>query len=227
MKKLFFVFLSVIVLLPVAAENRDRAIVLASSNDKLQVETLSRIGYGFHFVKSSEFKPSAAGEFFFNFVQLDVFPTEFLEIQFGLDCEFNHYTSKSSYFFLDSDRKVQVTDFQELDKANSRFRGGVRTFNINAPLMVKGIFGFFQVGVGIEGSLNLAGKAYYNHRVGNTRDTHSEAKAALNLFSFGLVAGATYDDFGFYVKFYPKPSRVLAPGSVDFSYWTLGVTFGL
>ena len=227
MKRLLFSFLLAMLLLPAAAENRDRAIIVASSDDKVQLETLSRIGYGFHFVKSPAFKPGAAGEFFFNFAQLDIFPTEFLEIQLGLDAEFNHFSSRSASFFLDDGRCVQVMDLPSYSKTGSKYRSGFRYFNINAPLMVKGIIQYLQVGVGVEASLNLAGKTFSDYREDNIRTNTTESGAKLNRFSFGLVAGLTYSDFGFFVKYYPKPSKVLAPGSVELSYWTLGITYGL
>lgn len=227
MKKLLLVILLAMAQLPLVAENRDRAIIVASSNDRFQLETLSRIGYGYHFVKSAEFKPSGAGEFFFNFVQIDYFPTDFLEIQFGLDCEFNHFSSKYSRFILDDHYRVQVEPFPEYSKTNTSFRGGFRYFNINAPLLVKGIIGYLQIGLGAEVSLNVAGKTFNNLKVDNTRTQFSESKIALNRFSFGLVGGVTFDDFGLYVKYYPRASRNLVPGSVEFTHWTLGFTFGL
>jgi hypothetical protein len=178
-------------------------------------------------VKSTEFNPGEAGEFFFNVLQLDVFPSDFLEIQLGVDAEFNHFSSRRSNFFLDSQHCVQVEDFRPDNHANSKFRSGFRYFNLNAPLMVKGLIQYLQVGVGLEASLNLAGKTFTNLREDNVRTKLLESGARLNRFSFGLVAGVTYNDLGVYVKYYPKSSKILAPGSVELSCWTLGITYGL
>ena len=37
----------------------------------------------------------------------------------------------------------------------------------------------------------------------------------------------SWSDFGIFCKYYPKSSKILPDGSVDFSYWTLGLAFGL
>lgn len=228
MKKTFLLLLAIIYIVPVFADERDRAIIASSADDRVQIEVLSRVGYGFHIVKTPDYKPSVSGEFFFNVMQLDVFPHPNLGLSLGVDCAFNRFTSKTTEFYLDADHKIQALDFSQYSvPVGSKHNGGFKYFSFHAPLMVRGIVGDLKISAGGELGVNLPGTAYYSHKVDNRTNSVSENKARLNTCSFAIVAGITYCDLGFFAKFYPKATSVLPSGSVSMSYWTIGFIYGM
>lgn len=228
MKKTILLLLSIIYIIPAFADERDRAIIASTVDDRLQLEVLSRVGYGFHIVKTPDFKPAVSGEFFFNVMQLDVFPHPNLGLSLGVDCAFNRFTSKSAEFYLDSDHRVQALDLREYPvPVGSKHRGGFKHFSFHVPLMVRGIVGDLKVSAGGELGVNLPGTAYYSHTIDNRTTRVSETKAKLNTCSFAIVASITYCDLGFFAKFYPRATSVLPSGSVSMSYWTIGFLYGM
>ncbi len=228
MKKTILILLAIIYIVPAFADERDRAVIAASVDDRVQLEVLSRVGYGFHIVKTTEFKPAVCGEFFFNAMQLDVFPHPNLGLSLGVDCAFDRFTSKSAEFYLESDRTIQALDFRDYPvPVGSKHNGGFKYFSLHAPLMVRGILGDLKVSAGGELSVNLAGSTYYSHTVDNRTTRVSETKAKLNTCSFAIVASITYCDLGFFAKFYPRATSVLPSGSVSMSYWTIGFLYGM
>jgi hypothetical protein len=228
MKKSILLLLSIIYIIPAFADERDRAIIASTVDDRLQLEVLSRVGYGFHIVKTPDFKPAVSGEFFFNVMQLDVFPHPNLGLSLGVDCAFNRFTSKSAEFYLDSDHRVQALDLREYPvPVGSKHRGGFKHFSFHVPLMVRGIVGDLKVSAGGELGVNLPGTAYYSHTIDNRTNRVSETKAKLNTCSFAIVTSITYCDMGFFAKFYPKATSILPAGSVSMSYWTIGFIYGM
>lgn len=217
-----------LLLAPAFADERDRAVIVSSVDDRLQLEVLSHVGYGFHIVKTPDFKPAVSGGFFFNVMQMDVFPHENLGLSLGVDCAFERFTSRSAEFYLDSDHLIQALDFSSHSvPVGSKHRGGFKYFSFHVPLMVRGILGDLKVSAGGELGVNLPGTAYYSHTVDNRTTRVSETKARLNTCSFAIVASVTYSDLGFFAKFYPKATSVLPSGSVSMSYWTIGFLFGM
>ena len=89
--------------------------------------------------------------------------------------------------------------------------------------MVKGIFGIFELGAGAEARLNFAGSTSFSYRQDNRYVSVEERKAKLNLFNYDILAVFSMNDMGIYFKYYPKGSRFLPEGSVDFSWMTLGI----
>jgi len=228
MKKTILLLLAIIYIVPAFADERDRAVIVASVDDRVQLEVLSRVGYGFHIVKTPDFKPAVSGGFFFNVMQLDVFPHQNLGLSLGVDCAFERFTSKSAEFYLDADHKIQAIDLRNYTvPVNSKHNGGFKYFSFHAPLMVRGILGDLKVSAGGELDINLPGTAYYSHTVDNKTTRVSETKAKLNTCSFAIVASITYCDMGFFAKFYPKATSVLPSGSVSMSYWTIGFLYGM
>ena len=223
MKKILLFVLTIYIMLPAFADERDRAIVAATSDDKVQLEVLSRIGYGFHIVQTSEFKPKVSGEFFFNVFQLDVFPNDYLGLSLGVDCAFDRFTSRGSIFFLDTDKRILAEKADHFPNLS----GGFKHFSLIAPLMVRGILGDFKLSAGAEVNLNFPGTAYYSFGSDNKTTRVAEKGGSINRFSGAVVAGATFCDMGFFVKFYPQFASLLPAGSVSMRYWTVGFIYGM
>lgn len=225
MKKLFFAFLtSLLVGVPALAAEEDYSLY-TSSDGKVSFDMFSHIGYGYHFVSSSDFKSNWSGEFFFNILKVEVRPAEVLGLSLGLDARFNNFNSKNTAFALgNGDNLIKAFDFGGLvDGSFDKSRGGFNVFSLDTPFLVKGIFGNFELGVGAFAAFNLAGNTYYSFMQANRRTEVSETKAKLNTFNYGLLATFSYDDIGVYFRYYPKSSRLLPDGSVDLSYMTLGI----
>ncbi|MBQ6763068.1 MAG: hypothetical protein IJP49_09995 [Bacteroidales bacterium] len=225
MKKLFFAFLtSLLVGVPALAAEEDYSLY-TSSDGKVSFDMFSHIGYGYHFVSSSDFKSNWSGEFFFNILKVEVRPAEVLGLSLGLDARFNNFNSKNTAFALgNGDNLIKAFDFGGLvDGSFDKSRGGFNVFSLDTPFLVKGIFGNFELGVGAFAAFNLAGNTYYSFMQANRRTEVSETKAKLNTFNYGLFATFSYDDIGVYFRYYPKSSRLLPDGSVDLSYMTLGI----
>lgn len=227
MKKVLIFLLSICLLTPAFADERDRAIIVASSDDRVQFEVFSHIGYGFHIVQTAAYKPRVSGEFFFNALQLDVFPTDWLGLSLGVDCAFDRFSSSGSEFYLDAERRIQAYTPDTQAPYGSKLYGGFKNFSLRSPLMVRGKIGDFKASAGIEADLNFSGTAYYTYKINNKTTRVSENKGWINRFSAAFVVSATYCDIGFFVKFYPRFAPLLPSGSVPFNYWTIGFVYGM
>jgi len=228
MKKTLLFLLSICLLTPAFADERDRAVIASTPDDRVQLELLSRLGYGFHIVRSTEFKPAVSGAFFFNIMQFDVFPSDYFGISLGVDCSFSRFSSKGAEFYLDSDRKIQVLDLNDsFVPYGSKLTGGFKHFSFNAPLMLRAKLGDFKISVGAELDVNLPGTAYYVYTVDNKTTRVTERKARLNRVSGAAVASITFCDLGFFAKYYPGFAPLLPAGSVSMSYWSIGFIYGM
>lgn len=225
MKKILLFVLTIFIIMPAFADERDRAIIASTPDDRVQLEVFSRVGYGFHIVQSNDYKPRVSGEFFFNVFQLDVFPNDYLGLSLGIDCAFNRFTSRTSIFYLDSDRRIQPATPNLYSDA--KLSAGFKDFSLGMPLMVRGILGDFKASVGAEVNLNFPGMTYYSFREGDKTTRVTERRAWVNRFSGAVVTSVTFCDLGFFVKFYPKFAPLLPAGSVSMNYWTIGFIYGM
>ena len=212
------------VLLAVPAFAQDDNTIVSSKDGVVSLETVSHFGWGYHFVKSDDFKRAGSGQAFINFLNLDIRPAEVFGLGLGVDFKFDYIASKKDSFQLDAGKKIQAAPFPEgFDKTRSE----INLFSLSFPLLAKVYFGDWHVSLGAEADLNLWGHTYNFTKEANVRTRVTERKAKLETFSYGLVAAIQHNDFGIFCKYYPKSSKFLADGSVNFSYWTLGVAFGL
>jgi hypothetical protein len=226
MKKLVMLALAALVAIPVFAQDEGENRLYTASNGKAFIEILDQIGYGYHFVKSTEYTPAWSGEFFMNLVKFGLRPAEVLGIDLGIDMFWSNFNSTTNAFWQHN-QLINVVDFDHyvtgsIEKKNS----GFDVFGLTAPLVVKGIFDKFEIGAGAFASWNITGSTYCRFRQDNVRAQIDEVKAKVNPFTYGFLATVTYDDFGVYFKYCPKSSKLLPEGSVDLSYMTLGLVLG-
>ena len=228
MKKLLLIALSAMLAVPAFADSDDDNVVASSSSGAVQLKVVDHIGYGYHIVKSDAYSPSGSGELFVNLLKLGLYPAKSFGIELGVDADFNFFRSKTSVFHLDNDNKVQAMDFNKLVTGTTdKSRGGFNTTSITFPLLLKGMFGDFKIGVGAQGSLNLDVDAFYRYKQDNRFWRVEERNGKLNLFSYGFLATVSFSDATFFFKYFPKSTSMLAPGSVDYNYMTVGISFGL
>lgn len=233
MKRQRLIALSLLLLavLPARAQQKDNAydnLIAATPDEVIQLRGITRIGYGFHLVRSHDFTAGPSGEFFMNVLTLRMFPHDNLAIDLGLEAEYNFASSKRNFFYLDSDRQVRTAGFDGIDGHASSHSSSLDVFTINLPLLAKFMVGNVCLGIGAEGGFNVTGSTSYRYRVDNRTTRVTESRAKLNVFSYGLTAMADYKGAGLYVKFYPgASSRLLPAGGTDLRYWTLGIVLSM
>jgi hypothetical protein len=218
--------LAALVAIPVFAQEDEDNRVYTAPSGKAFVDIFDNIGYGYHFVNSAEYTPAWSGEFFFNILEFGLRPADVLGIDLGIDMFWSNFDSQTSAFTQDN-QLINVVDFDHYVSGSiEKKHSGFDVFGLTAPLVVKGIFGKFEIGGGAFASWNIAGSTYCRFRKDNTRAQIEEVKAKVNPFTYGFLATVSYDDFGVYFKYYPKSSKLLPEGSVDLSYMTLGLVLG-
>ena len=226
MKKLVMLALAALVAIPVFAQDDEDNRVYTASSGKAFIEIFDHIGYGYNFVQSNDFTPSWSGEFVFNVLKFGLRPAEVLGIDLGVDFTWSTFDSKKDAF-LQSNQLIKVGDYSHyVEGTVDNKRNGFEVLSLTAPLVVKGIFDKFVIGAGAFASWNITGQTFCSYRQENVHADLYEVKAKVNPFTYGFLATVAYDDFGVYFKYYPKSSKLLAEGSVDLSYLTLGLVIG-
>ena len=226
MKKLVMLALAALVAIPVFAQDDETNRVYTAPGGKAFVDVMSHAGYGYHIVKTDEFTPAWSGELFFNIVKFGLRPADVLGIDLSVDFAWSDFDSKDKAFKQEN-RIVKTADYDYYTHGNAeRKHSGLDVYSLQAPLMLKGIFGAFQLGAGAFASWNIGGETFCRYRQDNVRAQLYETNAKVNPFTYGFIATAAIKDFGVYFKYYPKSSRLLPEGSVDLSYATLGIVVG-
>ena len=225
MKKLIVLALAALFAAPCFAQIEP---VYTSSDGKATFDVLGHIGYGYHIVKSDDFKSSWSSEFFLNLMKFELFPSEHFGFGLGIDLQVNDFNSKEKAF-VQHDGLIRTADFSTLETLTGvdRKRSDFTIVSLGAPVLVRAKFEKVAIGVGAVASWNIGGGNSYWVEKGNRSVTVDESKAKVNPFSYGIIATASYGAFGVYFKYYPKSSRILPEGSVDLSYSTVGIVLGL
>jgi hypothetical protein len=214
----------------IGEEEEDLGIIASSKDSKVILYGSSHIGYGFHAMNSSIFEPGASGEVFANILRLGIYPAEHLAVELNLDIEHNDFRSKETSFSLENGYIVLPKDGTAPSEGEAKGKKNVSSFNywnVNLPLLVKFRARDFHIGAGAEGSINFAGKVWSRYTQGRRTTKVSETGARLNLFTYGIVGVISYDGLTLFLKWYPKSSRIVSQGDVDFSHMTVGLSFGL
>lgn len=226
MKKLIVLAFAALMAIPVFAQDEESNRVYTASSGKAFIELVDHIGYGYHFIQSNDFTPAWSGELFINIVKFGIRPADVLGIDLGIDFAMNNFSSTKNAFTQEN-QIIKATSFDLFAEGSlDRKRSGFNVYSFNAPLILKGIFGKFELGAGAVASWNFAGETTLMYRKDNVRANMYEVKAKVNPFTYGFVATADIDGFGVYFKYFPKSSKLLPEGSVDLSYMTLGLVVG-
>ena len=212
-------------------EGQEYSPLIAESEDGMfKLFSCSHVGYGVYSVKSftPEFVPSLSGEFFINLLRFGFYPLENLSFELNLDFGHNTIKSTKSVLVLSDKREVMaIANGDYLPTGIKKPRSRVEYFSVNLPFLVKYSFGDFNVGVGTEVSLNLAGRATHKYSMDNDTFSVIEKKAGINRFAYAMVGALSYDDICLFVKFYPRYAGVLSNRYIDMRYMSIGLAFGL
>ena len=225
MKKLVILIVTALLAVPGFAQIEP---VYTSSDGKAAFDVLGHIGYGYNITKSDDFKPGWCSDFFLNILKFQLFPTEHLGFELGVDLQVNDFNTKDKAF-VQRDGLIKTADFSTLETLGGvdKKRSDFTIVSFGAPVLLRLKFEKVGFGVGAVASWNVGGGNSYWVEKGNRTMTINESKAKVNPFSYGIVATASYGAFGVYFKYYPKSSRILPEGSVDLSYSTVGIVLGL
>ena len=227
MKKLFLIALAALLCAPVFAQRSTHSLY-STDSDVLSINSLSHWGWGYSFVHSDEFKPAGSGEFFLNVLDFKFYPVEEFGLDFGLDCKWSYIRSKENMFVQNSDHIVSKTlPFSIPGKTIKNPRSRITIFSLSVPVLAKFVLDRFRIGGGAEANFNLVGDTFYRYRVDGEKTRERTKGLALNRFSYNFVGLVGMGNLTIFGKYYPKNSRMLPEGSVDFNYWTLGVAFDL
>lgn len=228
MKRIALLALAAVFALPLFAQEEEEwdNVVYASANDVVRFEMLSSFGYGFHLLNSPDFQSRMSDEYFVNIATLGIHPIDALGIELGIDLVYNSFGSRTHAFMQSPDGLIQSLEFTQLEQGTlDRHYGSFDVLSLNAPLLIKCKAGSFWIGGGAVGSLNCLGRTFYSYRQNYREVSVTERRAKINTFTYGLVATVGYNGFGVYFKYYPKTSRLLPEGSVDFNYMTIGCVY--
>jgi len=131
-------------------------------------------------------------------------------------------------FVQNSDHIVNKTlPFSIPGKTIEKPLSRITTFSLSVPVLAKFVLNRFRIGGGAEANFNLVGDTFYRYRVDGEKTRERTKGLALNKFSYNFVGLVGMGNLTIFGKYYPKNSRMLPEGSVDFNYWTLGVAFDL
>ena len=228
MKKLFPIVLAALLSAPVFAQQSTTCAPSSSDHHILSVGGLSHWGWGYSFVQSNEFKPAGSGEFFLNVLDVKFYPVKEFGVDLGLDCKWSYIGTKENMFRQNSEHIVDsAVPFSTLGKTLKNSRSQISIFSLSVPVLAKVVIDRFRIGGGAEANFNLVGDTFYRYRADGERTREREKKLALNKFSYNFVGLVGIGNLTVFGKYYPKNSRMLPEGSVDFNYWTLGVAYAL
>ena len=244
MKKLFILFALISLTIAVAAQESvepqaeaessakkelpsELNTIYSSENGTFRIHLMSHMGYGFYFVDTQDYLPKqgGSGEFFMNLLQFELRPGEKFGIDLSADFLFRHFNSEDQAFYQNAEGLIKAST-AVLPVGAQDIRSNFCTFGANFPLMMHGYFGNFIIGAGAECGLAFLGTSEYKYRNGNRHTVVTEDKPKINTFTYGIVGELAYSALAVYFKYYPKSMRILPEGSVDQSFFTVGLKMG-
>ena len=189
-------------------------------------DLLTHLGFGVNIVSSDDTDARAGGNFFVNIVEVNFFPQNQFGVDVALDFSSNSISARDDAFVLDDDNKVQVVNYDLYAKDADYRSSSLFIPSLSLPVLAKARVNAFEFGLGAEANLQFRGSAIKDWEYGNKEYHVTERKAKTNRFTYDLVAKASWNSFGLYVKYYPSSVHFLPEGSVDYSMWTVGLSLG-
>ena len=209
-------------------EEEDPSILFQSKDGDIVLRASAHVGYGFHSMKSSLFQTAGSSEVFLNVLRLGVYPNEFLSVELNTDIEYNSFKSSDIVFYIqDGILHLPMDDASSISGKVSKSTSSFNYFCVNFPVLAKFRAGKMAFGGGAEASFNFGGRTWYKYTEGSRTTTVKETGAKLNLFTYGFIGVISYDSLALFVKWYPKSSRIVPKGDIDFNHITFGIAFGL
>ena len=245
MKKTLFIMLALTMGLGAVAQETDeldffKLSAYETDNQKFSVDILSHLGVGFNIMATEDFYPSGGLDFFINIADLSFRPSPRFGVKAGIDFFGQEFSSQTDIFLRDRGGNIFVANpmGQELVLENyDSLRSAITTLGFSAPILLKGYFGRFVVGVGANLQFNAWGSTDYETVY--RRDSPSVyqratsyvrmRKAKVTPFTYSLMATLSYREFlSFYLRYYPSAYSIVPQHAVSpqFGLMTVGVALG-
>ena len=257
MKKLTAYLVLSLLALPVFAQQPQRSetpspilhsTVFSAQDGLLSISLMDHVFVGYNIVDSDAFTPNGGGELSLNTLVLNISPLSNFSAQVGMDCKWQFFSTHDSRFFLDKTKIPQVTPYpiptgqgqvQEVaqeqttpalpeESMTSKYRGSLHTFSLAIPVLATlQVNENFWLSAGAEANLNLTSWTNFHEEQGDVTQTTSVAGGQVRPFTFNFMGMVGFTDAALFFKYYPKTSRIVPDGGVEFDYCTVGVTLFL
>ena len=107
-------------------------------------------------------------------------------------------------------------------------RSALHTFSLTIPVLATvHLNDYFWISAGAEANLNLTSWTNFTLETGDVTESSSVTDGQVRPFTFDFVGMAGFRDVALFFKYYPKTSRIVPDGGVQFDYCALGVTLFL
>ena len=234
--------------------------VFTAQDGLLSLCLMDHVFFGYNIVDSEAFTPNGGGELSLNALALNVSPAPSVNLQVGMDCKWQFFSTEDSRFFLDESKIPQVMGYppkpetpnttpeqgqpqtQAQTQASeqpatptlpeemmtSKYRGSLHTFSLAIPVMATvHLNDYFWISAGAEANLNMTSWTNFREESGDVSKTTSVADGQVRPFTFNFLGMVGFRDTAVFFKYYPKTSRIVPDGGVEFDYCVVGVTLFL
>ena len=233
---------------PSTASNLLSSVVFTAEDGLFSLNLMDHVFFGYNIVNSEAFTPHGGGELSLNALVLNVNPIPSVSLQVGLDCKWQFFSTKDSRFFLDESKIPQVINYpialpestaqaQAEEQASPalpeeamtvKYRGSLHTFSLAIPVLATAhVNDNFWISAGAEANLNMTSWTNFRAESGDVTETTSVSDGQVRPFTFNFVGMVGYQDTALFFKYYPKTSRIVPDGGVQFDYCAVGVTIFL
>ena len=161
-----------------------------------------------------------------------------------MDCKWQFFSTRDSRFYLDRAKIPQVTLYpipvdseaqaQEAlhtlpdETKIGKQRGSLHTFSLAIPVLATlHLNDNFWLSAGAEANLNLTSWTNFMIETGDVTETTSVSDGQVRPFTFNFMGMVGFRDTALFFKYYPKTSRIVPDGGVQFDYCAVGVTLFL
>lgn len=225
--------------------------VFTAQDGLLSINLMDHVFFGYNIVDSEAFTPNGGGELSLNALALNVSPAPSFGLQVGMDCKWQFFSTEDSRFFLDKTKIPQVTPYpiptpdqgqnpsqtqaQEQttpalpeESMTCKYRGSLHTFSLSIPVLATlHLNDNFWLSAGAEANLNMTSWTNFKAESGDVTETTSVADGQVRPFTFNFMGMIGFRDTALFFKYYPKTSRIVPDGGVEFDYCAVGVTLFL
>lgn len=107
-------------------------------------------------------------------------------------------------------------------------RSSLHSFTLAIPVLATvHVNDSFWISAGAEANLNLTSWTKYSLETGDVTETTSVSDGQVRPFTFNFMGMVGFRDVALFFKYYPKTSRIVPDGGVQFDYCTVGVSLFL
>ena len=107
-------------------------------------------------------------------------------------------------------------------------RSSLHTFSLSIPVLATvHVNDYFWLSAGAEANLNMTSWTNFTLETGDVTESSAVSDGQVRPFTFDFIGMVGFKDTAVFFKWYPKTSRIVPDGGVQFDYCALGVTLFL